>query len=298
MRESIVRELVEAVKKIAGEGYLVEKTEVKKNNGVNLQAVIVREQGEVVSPTIYVDRFVDEIEGKDMTVTEVAQKVFDIYQEHKNPEMNIDIKNLSNKEYILENVEYQLVNAERNVERFRDIPGKKIADLVAIYRVVVNNDGNGIASYILSNAQLKISKISIEELDEAAMRNTQRGGFITMTMAEVMAEMMQITEEMAVDMPNEPQMYVLTNSRRVNGANILLYKDQLEKVADRTQGDFYILPSSIHELLAIPASAVDDVKYLKNMVREVNDTQLAQEEILGYEVYRYNSRTGEIEVAT
>lgn len=70
---------------------------------------------------------------------QVEQKAFNIYQEYKNPELERYAKKLTEKEYILANVEYQLVNAERNIERLQDVPGKKIADLVAIYITVVNN---------------------------------------------------------------------------------------------------------------------------------------------------------------
>lgn len=296
MREAIVKELVEAVKEIAGEGYVVSKSEVKKNNGVELLAIIVRTPEEVVSPTIYVDKFVEDIEKEDMTVMEAAQRVFDIYQENKNPALGIDIKKLTDREYILENVEYQLVNAERNAEKLKGVPGKKVADLVAIYRTVVKKDENGVASYILSNEQLNMAGISVEEIDEAAKRNTLKSGFLVRTMCEIMAEMMGMDKEDAEAMSDVPWMLVLTNDRKTNGANILLYNEKLEEVAERLQGDFYILPSSIHEVLAIPAKDAEP-EQLRAMVKEVNDNEVAPEEILGYEVYRYNRETGEIEVA-
>ena len=76
----------------------------------------------------------------------------------------------------------------------------------------------------------------------------------------------------------------------------MLYKEYLEIVAERMNGDFYILPSSIHELLAVPVSNTG-LEQLREMVKEVNDNVVAPEEILGYEVYRYNRETGEVEVA-
>lgn len=81
-----------------------------------------------------------------------------------------------------------------------------------------------------------------------------------------------------------------------NGANIMLYKEYLEIAAEKMNGDFYILPSSIHELLAVPVSTAE-IEKLRQMVKEVNDNEVAPEEILGYEVYRYNRETGEVEVA-
>lgn len=297
MRDTIVRELVEAVKEVAGEVYQVRTNEIRKNNGVVLQAVVIREEGESVSPAIYIDKFIEDIEKEEVTVAEVAEKIFGMYEENRKPELGATVSDLTKKEFILGHVEYQLVNADRNAERLQGVPSKKIADLAALYRTVISNDERGTASYIVSDEMMKNAEISIEELDEAADRNTKNAGFLVKSMQQVMAEMMGMPEEMAEAMADGPQMFVLTNDRKTNGASILLFKEQLVELAEKVDDDFFILPSSIHELLAIPASQVDDAEQLRQMVREVNDTQVAPDEILGYEVYLYNRETGEVEVA-
>lgn len=297
MRDTIVRELVEAVKEVAGEVYQVRTNEIRENNGVVLQAVVIREEGESVSPTIYIDKFIEDIEKEEVTVAEVAEKIFGMYEENRKPELGATVSDLTKKEFILGHVEYQLVNADRNAERLQGVPSKKIADLAALYRTVISNDERGTASYIVSDEMMKNAGISIEELDEATDRNTKNAGFLVKSMQQVMAEMMGMPEEMAEAMADGPQMFVLTNDRKTNGASILLFKEQLVELAEKVDDDFFILPSSIHELLAIPASQVDDAEQLRQMVREVNDTQVAPDEILGYEVYLYNRETGEVEVA-
>lgn len=151
-------------------------------------------------------------------------------------------------------------------------------------------------SYVLTNANLASSEISLEELDEAAKKNTEKSGFSVRTMSEVMYELMGVNAEPETEEPDGPQTYVLTNARKLHGANIMLYKEYLEIAAEKMNGDFYILPSSIHELLAVPVSTAG-IEQLREMVKEVNDNEVAPEEILGYEVYRYNRETGEAEVA-
>lgn len=91
-------------------------------------------------------------------------------------------------------------------------------------------------------------------------------------------------------------MFVLSNERKINGASIILYNEQLAELSDKLSDDLLIMPSSIHEVLAVPASSMDAID-LKQMVREVNDTEVSEQEILGYSVYRYNRETGTIEVA-
>lgn len=296
MKELIIKELVKTVKEIAGDGYLVTFREVKKNNGTDLHALIVRMPNDVISPVVYVDKFVEEIARNSMTVIEAAQKVFDTYNKCKNEKLEIDVKKFIDKDYILQHVEYQLVNAEKNKEMLKKIPGKKVIDLVAVYRIVVNS-GEGITeSYILDSKQLEMIGINIDELDKAAMKNTQKSEFLIRTIDQVISEMMGMDEELTGVIAHEPKMFVLTNKRKIYGANILLCKEELAGLADKIQDDFYILPSSIHELIAIPVKDVE-VEPLKKMVKEVNDNEVEIEEILGYEVYKYNRETGKITIA-
>lgn len=296
MREAIVKELVGAVKEMAGNGYSVTAQETTKNNGVKMLGIEIRKPEETVVPRLYVDGIVDRVEDGFMTVEDAAKKVFEMYQNSETPEIEMNTEKLIDRKFILDHVEYQLVNAERNAEKLKDIPGKKIADLVAIYRVVVSAGEDGMMSYVLTKAILDRSGISFEELDEAAKKNTEKSGFSVRTMSEVMCELMGVNVGQEIEEPDGPQMYILTNARKLHGANIMLYKEYLEIAAEKMNGDFYIIPSSIHELIAVPVSA-QGLEELREMVKAVNDNQLAPEEILGYEVYRYNRETGEVEVA-
>lgn len=296
MREAIVKELVGAVKEIAGSGYSVTAQETTKNNGVKMLGIEIRKPEETVVPRLYVDGIVDRVEDGFMTVEDAAKKVFETYQNSETPEIEMNVEKWIDRKFILDHVEYQLVNAERNAEKLKDIPGKKIADLVAIYRVVISLDDDEMKSYVLTNANLARSEISIEELDEAAKKNTKKSRFSVRTMNEVMYELIGVNVGPEIEEPDGPQMYVLTNARKFCGANIMLYKEYLEIAAEKMNGDFYIIPSSIHELIAVPV-LTQGLEWLREMVQEVNDNQLAPEEILGYEVYRYNRETGEVEVA-
>lgn len=296
MREAIAKELVGAVQEIAGNGYAVTTQETTKNSGVKMIGIEIVKQGETVVPRLYVDGIVDRVKDGFMTVEDAAKKVFEMYQNSETSEIEMDVEKWIDRKFILDHVEYQLVNAERNAEKLKDIPGKKIADLVAIYRVVASAGEDGMMSYVLTKVILDRSGISFEELDEAAKKNTKKSRFSVRTMNEVMYELIGVNVGSEIEEPDEPQMYVLTNARKLHGANIMLYKEYLEIAAEKMNGDFYIIPSSIHELIAVPVLA-QGLEELREMVKEVNDNQLAPEEILGYEVYRYNRETGEVEVA-
>jgi len=90
---------------------------------------------------------------------------------------------------------------------------------------------------------------------------------------------------------SEP-MYVVSNTQRIYGAAVILYEGVLEAFAKKIGGDFYILPSSIHETLFIPANTGIEQEELLKMVREVNEKEVSPDEELSDHVYRYHQAEG------
>ena len=89
----------------------------------------------------------------------------------------------------------------------------------------------------------------------------------------------------------EPRMYVLRDSREQYGASVIADTEFMQKVYDDI-GGFYILPSSLHEVLAITVKdEYYDVAEMTSMVTEVNRTQLTEEEVLADTVYKYDGKS-------
>ena len=74
----------------------------------------------------------------------------------------------------------------------------------------------------------------------------------------------------------------------------MLYPDLIQDFADAIDSSFYIIPSSIHELLLLPAEHDEESREIKSMIREINDTQVSEEEILSYSLYFYDREKGKI----
>ena len=108
-----------------------------------------------------------------------------------------------------------------------------------------------------------------------------------------MQEMMGLSDEEMEEMGmvSGEQMYILTNKQKLNGASALLDSKMMEAIYERI-GEFYILPSSTHEVIVCSFSNRMDVEDLRTMVKEVNDTQVAPEDLLSYSVYSYNPVDG------
>lgn len=89
--------------------------------------------------------------------------------------------------------------------------------------------------------------------------------------------------------------YVLTNPENFLGAGGIILPSVLTQLSDFFKQDFYILPSSIHEVIVIP---VDRINYtpeqLARMVDNTNRYFVPKLELLSKHVYRANHKTHKI----
>ena len=88
-------------------------------------------------------------------------------------------------------------------------------------------------------------------------------------MSAVMTEIMD-TEELPFE--EDPRMYVITSSRMVNGAILALMPSVYEQLQAKL-GDVFLLPSSVHEMLAVPQNLQSPANLLA-MVTEINHVQV------------------------
>ena len=106
-------------------------------------------------------------------------------------------------------------------------------------------------------------------------------------MSSLLKEMQLVAETPLPEAP--PPQYVLTNTYRTNGATVLLYDDIVKELSDLFEKDLIILPSSIHEVLILATDENDrqNLDHYTAMVKEVNASQLQDEEILSDHAYYY-----------
>ena len=191
---------------------------------------------------------------------------------------------------------YKLVNTEKNKELLEDIPHIEFLDLSIVFQCLVTQEDFGRASILIHNVHLKLWDVSVEILYQAAKENTQQlQGYEIKGMTEVLQEIMCAEDSENFTEDNERSsfsgsvpMYVLSNKSRVDGAACMLYPNLIQDFAEAIQSSFYIIPSSIHELLLLPTRHLEESQEIKSMIREINDTQVSAEEILSYSLYLYD----------
>ncbi len=189
---------------------------------------------------------------------------------------------LLTKEKILESVVYQMVNREANIEALEEMPHIQILDLAAVYCCLFGLE-NGCTFKLDVDCEIcRQYGIRDGELEAAAMRNTEKMGFFAIGLDE------------AIGMPEIAlSIYVLTNRERLYGASVMLYEGYFRILAEQMGTDLYILPSSIHEVIAVPVKGMDPAD-LQDLVKETNSTEGMMEphEVLSNNVYKYGRGEG------
>ena len=185
----------------------------------------------------------------------------------------------------------KLVNTERNESLVEKCISKKFLDLSAVVRVILKMDKEGMASMALSKGDAEILGMTEEKIYAVALANTLR-----LFPPKLMNLGRYIEMSIGAELPlgeDEVTTYILTNQKEVDGAIYFMSPEVVGAIAEALEDDLYILPSSVNEVLLVRASELEDgVDKLKEMVRDANETVVAEKDILSYNVYHYDKEHG------
>lgn len=299
-----MEEFVNRVKEMITKRYadcVVDTCKVTKNNGLKRTGITIMEKNSNIAPNIYLDIYYEQYKAG-MSLGAICNEITVIYEDNKKTRQ-FDVADLRDFDTAKVNICYRLVNAERNVALLKTIPHRLYQDLAVIYYIMVSKNEETIASAIIKNELMKAWNTDEELLYELARENTPKllKGCVN-SMSEVLKDIMGDTEneenspfDVNISEDDIP-MYVASNVNKTNGAVTMLYDGILADFSKKIGGNFYILPSSVHEILFVPAQQNMVCGELVQMVREVNATQVEEEEILSDNIYYYHADTRCIEM--
>lgn len=249
--------------------YTAEAKETVKNNGVLFTGVQIND-GTGISPVYYIDQAFD----KGMTIEETVREIIEFLNNAPTPVYDTEV--IKSFETAKGLIQPRLISQVNDVSNF---PHKEFIDMYIIYTISFSAE----ASAKITNQRMENWGVTVDEIDEAARQNIRPE---MMTMAEMLSSL-------GFPMPmDQAKMYVITNENRTYGASSILSPE----IIDRFERDMYIIPSSVHELIAVPAGDLMAME-LGNMIKEVNRTEVLPEEILGDEPYFFEYKTKEIRKA-
>ena len=315
MLKKFLEETKAEVEKKMGDGYQIKMEHVLKNNGVELDGILITKDDENIAPSIYLNDYYEEYKcGR--TIEAIADEVIEGYFQYAaQKEGFISDLDLS-FEKIKDKIYFRLVNLEQNRKMMKSIPYIPFLDLAITFHCLVEKKKGLIGSLHISNELMKEWQIEKADLLKLAMKNTPHlfpasirtmdeviDGLLKKDIEELVTyyrrdevplETAREAEQCCVELMKHLKrnrkngMYVISNTSGINGAAALLYENLLKSFSELCHSDFFILPSSIHEILLIPCSSGFSEEELKEMVHEVNQTQVPIEDILSNEVYIYH----------
>jgi hypothetical protein len=285
-----VEEVVALLQDRMGEDYDVRKEEVTKNNDVKLTGVAIMKKTENISPTIYLEgAYEDYQDGENLE--ELADRIIACYEERM-PAAAFNMDFFQDFELVKDRIFYKLVNYEKNRRMLAELPHFRWKDLAIVFYYAMEPGEIGRAFIMIHKHHLEMWGQSAEALYSTAQRNMkQQMPELLVPMKDFLAQTAGVEIGKDTYMP----MYILSNQEQMYGASALLYSKRIKNLADSLQCDLIILPSSVHEFLLLPDDGENEYTFYRQMVEDVNTTQVEPEEILSYSLYRYLREKEEVE---
>lgn len=223
---------------------------------------------------------------------------------------HIDIDKIVDKiKYVLENnenINATGYRAEPNFEKVwlflsrgeaEDVILREFKDGLSYgVRVYVDLPDGDFGSIKLTESYCKMYGKDVDELFEKAKKNLHESVKICSmeeTIRRIAEENGFPTNAVPILFPMEDSgMFVATTANSIDGGAILTDNEALEKFREE-HGDFWILPSSIHELIFVPCNRCPDNKesrdHFSSMINDVNVGTVPDGEVLSNSLFKFDA---------
>ena len=274
-----------------GQSVQIRIAPVMKNNSVRRDSLTILEEGQNVTPAIYLEPYYQAYcEGA--AFPKIISEILERYRERK-LKGSIETDFFTERSKALPNLVCRIIGLRKNEELLKDLPHREYLDLAVIYYYHLQWDEVGNAGILVRNEHIKLWGISEDELDHLAWENAGR---LLPPEFRTMREMMEDILHTALSDEGEMPLYVLSNRGKSYGAVWMIDPSVLDGIGKTLKDDFYILPSSVHECMILPVSLQSDEEGLQRMVQDINTTTVEPEDVLTDTLYRYFREEGSLKI--
>ena len=278
-------------------GVQVEIRPVEKLQGESYTGLSIQPNDSPMAATLNLDTVYNQMVDQGKSFQEVADDLITHAADIIVDMPKIDVNDITNYDQMKNTLVVQVIPTDRNAEMLADIPHKNIEDMSLVYRMQIDQNENGTSSVLITNAMLENYGVTVDQLHQDAMDAAVINNPATFrSMQEVLSDLMGMPADLMPPMDG-PQMYVASVENSLNGAGVIAYPDFMNQVAEQVGGDFFVLPSSVHEVLVVPDDGSIDRHDLESMVREVNASEVLPKDQLSDNVYHYDSQDQVFELA-
>lgn len=254
--------------------------QVNKLQGESYVGISVQPKGASAAATFNISPAFERYQTDESMISDILNKIAADAKEIAASMPVFNINEITDYERVKNNLLMQVVPTEANKGMLEGIPHKTVGDIAVVYRVDLQD-----ATTLVTNQLLEDYGITADQLHaDAVAAQIANHPPVLKNMSEIMAEM----SGGMFDVPESP-MWVATIEGGMNGASVTQIPGFLEMSAERLGGDFFVLPSSVHEVLFVPDDGSFERTELENMVRSVNAHEVSEADFLSNSVYHYDS---------
>lgn len=281
--------LVSKIQEQLDASYFVSLETIIKNNGVSLDAIVIKHKDFNISPSLYINHLFGAYENGDSSIDEIAKRLIELNYSYQ-LNSNFDVSVLTDFDKSKDNIIYKLINYEKNIKQLSNVPYIEFLDLAVVFYYKVDNSYIQDGYIMINNDMLSKWGKSKDELYAIAKENTPRMYKVKISRVfDLIFDRLTEEERRIFELEDDFPLFVLSNEQVFNGANCLLDNDTLSSISEMHDSSLYIIPSSIHETLFIPEKESPvDVEYMTEMVKVVNSTELPEHEYLSDHVYFFD----------
>lgn len=264
-----------------------------KNNDQVLTGLIIRKEDEMSAPAIYLDGFAEQFDAgrpMDSIMREIAQ----IQTETGKP-LPFEIPQFTDYGKIRPMLAIRMCDPENNREYLQGKPYTVCGELAATYRVQVMENGNETAAAVVTDNIMRAWGITVEQLHRDAVEAVNERNPVCLYHMEALMDSLayggdcpNLLDSGEMPLRDFSFLYVLTNQTKTDGAAALVRDDVLEKVGSLLEANYYVLPSSVHEVLVVPDNGAMSLTELEKMVKDINEAQVGPKDMLSNKVQYYD----------
>ncbi len=287
-KEAMKQQILEALSKKLGDGFHITIQKVFKTN-MELDGLLIMGEDEIIGPTIYLEPVYEAL-NSGTPVEQVVNRILQAYDSAKSESMDFDIEHLKDFDYAKDRLYVQLVNKHLNENMLQDVPHATfLDDFAIIVRCTIETSEDCDASFMVHDSHLNIWQTDNETVLSLAISNTLAKHDVDLI------PLGQLIRETYPAFPMEHSsncgLWFMSSKKRTYGAAAVLYDDVLKDFAEK-HGSFYVIFSSVHEVLIKPSPDGSDIDILTRHNQDVNASALEKEEILGTKAYFYQKGRG------
>ena len=270
-----------------------------RNNQITNHGLLFKKANRNIAPRIYLDAYYQEyLDGTPLN--EIVTDICSLYRKIKDVP-SVDVNRLFSFDNIKDKIVYRLVNYKKNEERLSQNPHIRFHDLAIEFYIHFDVSGSGNACCSITNSHLDFWKKTKEQIYAYAKKNTRRIFPLSLiSMSAYLLNMLSSCEDIdpaKLAALMTPSFEILTNKHQSFGAACILYDHVLETIGVKLQENYYIIPSSTHEVLILRESDATHLPSLSCMIQDVNSSAVADEDVLADHPYYYDCSAGILRMA-